>query len=183
MWNTGRSGAAAPFPALRRSLRVAPPLQVLAAEKSAHSHDHHEHDHECSGAGCTHESHSHSHSHSHDHDHSCDHDHEHGHSHAHASSSGADHDHECSGAGCTHESHAHSHEHGSGAAAGGALKAYQQKHDDAVSSVSISIEGDMDLDKVGPPGWLLAVCRAVPCRRAASLGSSAVRSRGQEVAE
>ncbi|KAL4436341.1 hypothetical protein ABPG77_009903 [Micractinium sp. CCAP 211/92] len=122
--------------------------EVLAAEKSAHSHDHHEHDHECSGAGCTHESHSHSHSHSHDHDHSCDLDHEHGHSHAHASSSGADHDHECSGAGCTHESHAHSHEHGSGAAAGGALKAYQQKHDDAVSSVSISIEGDMDLDKV-----------------------------------
>ncbi|KAL4420551.1 hypothetical protein ABPG75_010207 [Micractinium tetrahymenae] len=115
--------------------------EVLAAEAAVHSHHHeHDHDHECSGAGCTHESHSHSHSHDHGHDH------EHGHSHSHASSSGSDH--ECSGADCTHHSHEHEHSHGTAAGSGSALKAYQQKHDDAVSSVSISIEGDMDLDKV-----------------------------------
>ncbi|PRW21134.1 putative GTP-binding -like isoform A [Chlorella sorokiniana] len=104
----------------------------------SHSHDHeHEHshsyshDHECSGADCSHESHSHSHSHAHSHDH--DHSHEHEHEHSHASSSSGS-DHECSGAGCSHHSHSHGHSH--------------QHHDDAVSSVSISIEGDMDLDKV-----------------------------------
>ena len=108
---------------------------MLAEE--AHHH-HHDHDHECSGAGCSHESHAHGHSHSHDHDHG------HGHAHAHASSSGSDH--ECSGEGCSHESHAHGHSHGQAQAV-----SVQQRHDDAVSSVSISIEGDMDLDKVR--GW------------------------------
>ncbi|KAI7840554.1 hypothetical protein COHA_005709 [Chlorella ohadii] len=104
----------------------------VLAEEEHHSHAHsHSHDHE----------HSHSHSHSHDHDHECSgsncthesHSHDHSHSHSHASSS-SESEHECSGAGCSHHSHKHGHSH--------------QHHDDAVSSVSISIEGDMDLDKV-----------------------------------
>jgi len=126
-------------------------LEVSLAPHS-HSHDHHhDHDHECSGANCSHESHKHdhepehghghAHSHSHDHDHDCSgadcthdshkHDHDHDHSHAHEH----EHEHECSGADCSHESHKHE--------AVAALK-----HDDKVTSVSIVINEDMDLDKI-----------------------------------
>jgi G3E family GTPase len=98
--------------------------QVMAKDTHHHHHDHehsHDHEHECAGADCTHESHAHSHSH------------DHAHGHAHGGS-----EHECAGAGCTHESHSHSHAHGHSHA----------HHDDAVGSVSVTIEGDMDLDKV-----------------------------------
>ena len=92
-------------------------------EHDSHEHDSHEHDshdHECAGADCTHESHKHD-------DHECagaDCTHE---SHKHD-------DHECAGADCTHESHDHHHHH--------------HHHGDDVSSVSIELKGNMDLDKV-----------------------------------
>lgn len=86
----------------------------------------------------------HDHHHHHDHDHDHDHDcagekcqHEsHAHAHDHA------HDHDCAGEKCEHESHAHAHGH-SHAHSHAAFK-----HDDKVSSVSIVLEGDMDLDKI-----------------------------------
>ena len=61
----------------------------------------------------------------HDHDHDHDHDHEHGHGHHHHH----DHDHD----------HHHDHEHG-------------HTHDNDVSSVSVTLEGNMDLDKIND--WL-----------------------------
>ena len=44
------------------------------------------------------------------------------------------HDHECAGADCTHESHKHDHDH--------------HHHGDDVSSISIELKGNMNLDKV-----------------------------------
>lgn len=59
-----------------------------------------------------------------------------GHSHSHDH----DHDHDCAGEKCTHESHNHSHDH--------SAQAPSFKHDDKVSSVSLVLDGDMDLDKI-----------------------------------
>ncbi|KAG1654998.1 hypothetical protein FOA52_008407 [Chlamydomonas sp. UWO 241] len=122
-----------------------------AEEKHNPAHDHaHEHDHDCSGSGCTNASHDHAHAdahahsdeHDHDHDHATCTDPTHAHSHDHAHNHGgeADHDH----ATCTDPTHNHSHE------------PQFKKHDDKVSSVSIILDGDMDLDKVNYSlGYLL----------------------------
>ena len=117
---------------------LAPSLLQVMAQSAKHDHSH-EHDHDCSGSDCGHESHSHSH----------------GHEHSHASASSSD-AHDCAGAGCGHESHSHSHgeeghshshgEEGHSHSHGGGH--HHHKHDDAVGSMSLSIEGDMDLDKV-----------------------------------
>ena len=81
--------------------------------------------------------------HDHDHDHHDDHEcsgadcthASHGHSHDHHEEHHHDHDdHECSGADCTHASHNHDHHH--------------HHHGDDVSSVSIELKGNMNLDKV-----------------------------------
>jgi G3E family GTPase len=75
-----------------------------------------------------------------DHDHECsgaDCTHEsHGHEHHHHDHEHHHHDHECSGADCTHESHGHEHHH------------HHHHHGDDVSSVSITLKGNMNLDKV-----------------------------------
>ncbi|KAF8060481.1 Gspt2 [Scenedesmus sp. PABB004] len=102
-----------------------------------HDHDHaHDHGH----------AHAHDHAHSHDHD---EHSHEHSHGHGEASASGAGHDHdhghehghehgaEC-GPGCTNPDHDHSHDHAPA----------KPLHNDKVTSMSISVEGDLDLDKL-----------------------------------
>ena len=89
--------------------------------------------------------HEHEHGHDHDHEHGHDHDHDHGHECA-----GADctheshsHDHECAGADCTHESHHHDHhDHGHDD------HHHHHHHGDDVSSVSIELKGNMNLDKV-----------------------------------
>eukprot|EP00798_Chlamydomonas_sp_ICE-L_P020567 gene20567-27362_t len=93
-----------------------------------HDHDHdHEHKHDCDDPSCTDESHKHNHaaedghSHDHDHDHATDHD--------------------CAGSDCAHESHSHEHSHSHVA------EAAAFKHDDKVGSISIVLDGDMDLDK------------------------------------
>lgn len=101
----------------------------------AHSHDHdhgheHEHGHGC-GPECNDPSHDHSHSHAHA-AHSHDHDHDHSHDH--------DHEHSCSDPGCTDPTHDHSHSHSHGKS--------KALHDDKVSSLSFSVEGEMDLDKI-----------------------------------
>ncbi|KAL6760024.1 CobW/HypB/UreG, nucleotide-binding domain-containing protein [Haematococcus lacustris] len=99
-----------------------------------HEHDHHHHDHDHTGPDCTHESHKHEHSHA-----SSSHDHHH-------------HDHDHTGPDCTHESHQHQHSHGQAALV--------EKHDDKVTSVSLLLEGDMDLDKVNYSLGLLLETRA-----------------------
>ena len=85
-----------------------------------------------------------------------------GHHHDHAHSHDSHHDHECGGAGCTHESHAHDHGHAHAHAHDdhdGAESSHDHghahshshhdhKHDDAVRSVSFTVDGEMDLDKV-----------------------------------
>lgn len=77
------------------------------------------------------------HHHEHSHDHSHDHDHEH--------------NHECA-PGCTHESHSHSHnhdhDHSDGHSHGSHSHAHDHVHDDSVTSVSLTIDGDLDLDSV-----------------------------------
>jgi G3E family GTPase len=95
-----------------------------------HDHDHHygeahSHSHSHAEASSNHEEHSHDHSHSHaeaSHSHSHDHDHDHG---------------ECA-PGCTNPDHDHSHDHSHA----------KPMHNDKVTSFSISVEGDMDLDKL-----------------------------------
>lgn len=73
------------------------------------------------------------------------HHHEHSHDHEH------EHSHEC-GPGCTHESHSHSHDsHGhshSHSHDHDHHHHHDHKHDDAVHSVSFTLDGDLDLDKV-----------------------------------
>lgn len=84
-----------------------------------------------------------------DHDHEHEHSHEHSHSHA-AASSGHDHhhhdhdhdhehSHEC-GPGCNNPDHDHSHDH----------EHAKQKplHNDKVTSLSMTLDGDLDLDKL-----------------------------------
>ncbi|GAX80229.1 hypothetical protein CEUSTIGMA_g7667.t1 [Chlamydomonas eustigma] len=134
---------------------------------AGHNHDHdHEHGHDCSGAECKHESHASSHSHVHGHDcsgadckhesHASSHNHEHGHDcsgadckhESHASSHSHEHGHDCSGADCKHESHSHAeHSHGQ-AHSHSHAPAPSFRHDDKVSSVSLVLDGDMDLDKI-----------------------------------
>jgi G3E family GTPase len=138
-------------------------LQKKEKKKEAHSHDH-DHEHECGTCG----SHDHStaehgtaHAHAHDHEHdhkkegeacgTCgSHDHatgEHGTAHAHSHSHDHDHEHShgpahgeaghvCSSS-CDHD-HDHDHDH--------------PLHDTLVNSVSIVVEGEMDLNKVNR--WL-----------------------------
>lgn len=138
-------------------------VPVTKPKASAHNHDHdhhHEHDHDhancakCAEEGHDHDHHNHSsHDHDHhDHDHSAhahDHsahashdshdDHDHGHSH----DSHDDHDHEhvhVHGPDCAPDcGHDHSHDHDATAA---------MKHDDLINSVSLVIDGDMDLNKI-----------------------------------
>ncbi|KAJ9533641.1 hypothetical protein QJQ45_026725 [Haematococcus lacustris] len=62
------------------------------------------------------------------------------------------HDHDHTGPDCTHESHQHQHSHGQAALV--------EKHDDKVTSVSLLLEGDMDLDKVNYSLGLLLETRA-----------------------
>eukprot|EP00197_Chlamydomonas_leiostraca_P003811 CAMPEP_0202865320 /NCGR_PEP_ID=MMETSP1391-20130828/5655_1 /ASSEMBLY_ACC=CAM_ASM_000867 /TAXON_ID=1034604 /ORGANISM="Chlamydomonas leiostraca, Strain SAG 11-49" /LENGTH=530 /DNA_ID=CAMNT_0049545149 /DNA_START=14 /DNA_END=1606 /DNA_ORIENTATION=- len=135
-------------------------------EHDHHHHHHHEHSHDCAGANCSHESHKHDHDHahaSHSHDgHECsgkdcgheshkhEHSHDHGHGHAHASHSHDHehaHSHDCSDPHCSHESHGH----------GDAL---HQHHDDKVASVSLVLEGSMDLDKINYSLGLLLETRS-----------------------
>lgn len=58
------------------------------------------------------------------------------------------HDHECS-PGCTHHSHDYTHHHDHGHEhAHSHSHALDHTHDDSVTSVSITVDGDLDLDKV-----------------------------------
>jgi G3E family GTPase len=134
------------------------PGHVCGGGDCGHDHDHHEHDH----------GHSHAHAHAHDH-------HEHGHSHAHAESNPAHGEpgHVCGGGDCGHDHshdhhdhdhahshHSHSHDHSTPSPASvappslafrgarSAARITAAKHDDRVSSLSISVEGEMDLEKV-----------------------------------
>lgn len=106
-------------------------MQLLKEETEAEAHSH---------DGCT-EDHVHTeacgHKHGHDHDH--DHGHEHGHDHNHGHDHGHDHGH-----GHGHE-HGHDHEHKS-------HRHHHHHHDDAVKSVSLVLDGEMDVDKVRRPG-------------------------------
>jgi len=109
----------------------------------------------------------------HDHDHDHDHDHEHDQDHAHALAHGEpghvcasddcghDHDHTpahgepghiCDSDDCGHD-HDHNHVHGHDRDKGAALTQIKEtRHDDLVSSVSLKIEGPLDLAKVNQ--WL-----------------------------
>lgn len=111
-----------------------------------HDHDHehghhheeaHSHSHSHSEASSSHEEHSHDHSHSHAAEaeassHSHAHEHDHKHDHEHSS--------DCA-PGCTNPDHDHSHDHSSHSHA-------KPMHNDKVTSFSISVEGDLDLDKL-----------------------------------
>lgn len=100
---------------------------------------------DCTTPGCTDPSHDHSHSHTHSHSEGCsepgctDPKHDHSHTDAHG---GADSEAECSTPGCTDPTHDHSHGHGH----------THTHHDDAVTSVSLQLEGDLDLEMVN--SWL-----------------------------
>lgn len=98
------------------------------AKKEAHTHkctEDHVHGPECG--------HNHDHDHDHDHSHASADDHSHDHNHDH------DHDHgHVHGPDCGHDcGHDHSHD-----------EVAALKHDDLINSVSLVIEGDMDLDKI-----------------------------------
>ena len=95
------------------------------------------------------EDHAHSHDHGHSHadgQESCEKCDEHGHSHGDASAQGH-----------SHEEHAHSHSHGDGEADCEVCGEHGHSHshhvhDDAVGSVSLALDGDLDLDLVND--WL-----------------------------
>jgi len=88
-----------------------------------HKHDHdHDHDHK--------HDHDHDHDHKHDHDHDHDHKHDHKHDHDHTCDENCDHDHDHD-----HHHHDHKHEH----------KHKKIKHDSGVSSVGLTVEGEMDI--------------------------------------
>jgi len=100
--------------------------------------------HQC-GPGCSHD---------HDHKHEHGHEHEHGHAHAHAH---GEEGHKC-GPDCGHEHHDHSHAHAHGNPAHGeeghkcGADCNHEIHDDLVKSVSLRIDGELDLEKVNQ--WL-----------------------------
>ena len=90
--------------------------------------------------------HSHSLEHSHDHEHAHAHDHEHdGHSHDHAHAHGEEE--HCDECGHSHAPGEHDHDH--------AHVHHQNIHDDSVTSASLVIEGEMDLQKLNL--WLGAL--------------------------
>ena len=97
-------------------------LRQVVEEREAGNHHHHDHEHD---------------HHGHEHDHhaeepsSAAHAHEHAHEHAHAHDSEHGHAHSEHGHAHGHEGHDHSH-----------------KHDDSVTSVSLELDGFLDLDKV-----------------------------------
>jgi G3E family GTPase len=110
--------------------------------ESANKETHGQEGHIC-GPSCDHD---------HDHDHGHSHGHEHSHEHSHASSSSShdhahdhshEHSHEC-GPGCDNPDHDHSHAHGH------SHEHAKQRplHNDKVTSMSITMEGDLDLDKL-----------------------------------
>ncbi|GBF93061.1 hypothetical protein Rsub_05672 [Raphidocelis subcapitata] len=118
--------------------------QMAPKASSSHSHSHdHEHGPDC-GPDCGHDhSHDHAHAHAHEHGADCgpdcsnpDHDHSHegAHAHAHAHDHAHEHGADC-GPECDNPEHNHSHSH-------------PKLHDDQVSSLSFSVEGEMDLDKL-----------------------------------
>ena len=106
-------------------------LQLAEMDKRQHAHNHdHNHDHDC-GADCTNPDHHHDHDHSHDH--------KHDHAHADGSSCGPE---------CDHPEHDHDHNHDHSHSHSHAAAAPVVLHDDKVTSLSFSVEGEMDLDKV-----------------------------------
>lgn len=102
------------------------------AASSTNNPAHGEAGHVCGAADCGHD-HDHGHDHGHDHEHGHEHDHSHGGAHAHA------HDHD----------HGHSHAHAQ------SQSPPHPSHDDSISSVSLTLPGDMDLAMVNT--WLGAL--------------------------
>ncbi|WIA35200.1 hypothetical protein OEZ86_003663 [Tetradesmus obliquus] len=132
----------------KRAQHVQQNPEHVCGPECDHDHDHehghhheeaHSHSHSHSEASSSHEEHSHDHSHSHSHaaeadasSHSHAHEHDHKHDHEHSS--------DCA-PGCTNPDHDHSHDHSSHSHA-------KPMHNDKVTSFSISVEGDLDLDKL-----------------------------------
>jgi G3E family GTPase len=125
---------------LDRILEHEPDFLKDGGHKHKHDHKHHEHD----GKDHSHCDHEHGHC-EHDHDH--DHDHDHGHKHAHDEHDGKDHSH------CDHEhghcEHEHEHEHETHS-----LDLHEEHeehdhvHDESVTSVGITIPGELDAKKL-----------------------------------
>lgn len=119
-------------PHLRPSLSF-PPLtkctwRIQVEPKAAESATAHVHTPECG------------HLHEHEHDETCGHGHAHSHGHGHS------HEHE--------HGHEHGHDHGHAHASGEKKKV----HDDQVTSVSVVVDGDMDLEKVRTASSGLRLC-------------------------
>ena len=115
--------------------------QVLGEEKKVEAAHDHGHSHAEGQESC--EKCDHGHDHGHDHDH--------GHSHAEGQESCEECDH-----GHSHtEAHSHSHTHGEGDCEICGEHGHSHSHhvhDDAVGSVSLTLEGDLDLDRIND--WL-----------------------------
>ena len=107
-------------------------IDVVGEDEKDHHHHHHECDENCD--------HDHHHEHHHDHHHDHDHDHDHHDYHDHHHDHHHDHDHECDES-CDHDHDHHGHDH-----------SRKTVHGSEVSSVGLSLEGELDIIRLNQ--WL-----------------------------